>query len=79
MKFRAVRWLPTVLAGIVVGASVYLFWLAPTIEGIFNNVSDDWCQRASSGEPVRTDPDCQSDTWSGVNHIEEWDRLHPSP
>jgi hypothetical protein len=62
-----------------VGLITVLVFLGPIVSAVYTNVSDDHCARLASGEPVRNDPDCQNDPWSGVNHIEVWDREHPSP
>ena len=71
------------LAIVAFGAAVVLItvlvFLGPIVSAVYTNVSDDHCERLVSGEPVRHDPDCQNDPWSGVNHIEVWDRAHPSP
>ena len=72
----------TLILGVALGAVIYLGWVAPTLNQIFMNVADDRCETASSGEPNRNDPDCHSSVdWlnGGPSHIEEWDRLHPSP
>lgn len=66
----------------VVASAVLLalagYWLlAPTIEQLLMPVSNDHCPRLTSGEPDRGDPDCYG-SW-GVNYVDEWDRLHPSP
>ncbi len=51
--------------------------VGPNIDKIFADVADDHCPRFANGEPDREDSDCHSN-W-GVNHVEAWDRAHPSP
>lgn len=75
------RW---ILVGVVAPVLfvVMIITLAPVVAdyfGLYDNASDDHCERSASGDPNRDDPDCRNDPWTGVNHVEEWDRAHPSP
>lgn len=73
------RWGATVVVVTTIVVGGYLWWVAPTIDQIFMNASDDHCSRASNGEPDRNDLDCYTGEWDGRNYVEEWDRAHPSP
>lgn len=76
MSRRFAGWLAVAAAVVVLALAGYWF-LAPTIEQLLMPVSNDYCPRLASGEPDRSDPDCYG-AW-GVNYVEEWDRLQPSP
>ena len=78
MKSSAARWVATGIVAAAFAVAGYALVVGPTIDDIFSNVSNDACERFASGEPDRDDPDCQSDPWTGVKHVEAWDREHPA-
>ena len=65
------------VVALVLVAAAIMFLFSATIEEVFKQVADDYCERAASGEPDRNDPDCHSTFGDGRNLVEEWDQEHP--